>query len=412
MAFSTPSYGQGATPGYTAAQDRSLVKANVVTAGVRRLIPASGGAMQGDLAVTSSGSANATVNIGLGDCFIDDGAGGFYFSTNATAVATAAFTANSSGATRTDLVYVQVTDSGVGNPTIAVSVAAGSTTVPAKAIGLATVAIPNGFTVATQVLNAWITDVRKKAQTFDLSVTNTSAVATPVSGNLAFDTSAGTGTLKFYNNSGSWVSVVASDTGITNANLATGNTLVYSAASAPASPTDGSLWHDTTVGQLYIYRSSTSTWYPIARTQAGASWTPTLSNLSPGNGTTTATYEQYGRQVNFNIVIAYGSTAPNVSGAMRFTLPVAPRNLFVCTAALYAPSVGAGFIYDMKGMPATSGGVPSSGSSTVTLFTIRVTPSLATSTDIKWVVTGAGTPFTSPASGDVMVISGSYEAAS
>lgn len=291
MAFTTPQYGQAGS--YTAAQDRILNAAFARTTGVRRLIPAVAGAMQGDLAVVSSGVANASVTIGLGDCFITDAAGGVYFCTNATSVVTIALTANSSGTTRTDLIYVQVTDNGVAVPTITAAVSTGSTVVPAKAIGLATIAVPTGFTVSTQVQNAWITDTRTKAQLPDFSTTNTSAVASPISGNIVFDTSASpNGKLKIYNNAAAWETVVtASGTGFTNADMATGYTLTYQSTSPPPSPVDGQLWFDTTNKRLLVYRASDTTWQRIAQTTTAGRTGATLTratNQSIPNATPTA----------------------------------------------------------------------------------------------------------------------------
>jgi len=312
MAFSTPSYGQGGS--YTAAQDRGLTMGHARTAGVRRLIPAAVGVMQGDLAVSSTGTTNGSVVIALGDCFIDDGTGtGLYFSTNATSTVTVGpFAANSSGTSRTDLVYVQVTDTGVGSPTIAAAIATGSTTIPAKAIGLATVAIPNGFTTATQVQNAWITDTRKKAQVFDLSVTDTAAVAAPLSGNMVFDTStAPSGKLKIYNTAGAWEQVATTNgAGFTNADMATGYTMLYQSATAPASPTDGQLWYDSTNDILYMYRVSDTTWVEVVRTTAAGTWTPQLyQNANVSTTITDATYSRQGRWITGTCMVTAAATS-------------------------------------------------------------------------------------------------------
>jgi len=62
---------------------------------------------------------------------------------------------------------------------------------------------------------------------------------------------------------------------------------------------------DTTVGELG---------------GAWASWTPTLTNLTLGNGTVDAKYQQIGKTVNFRVVIVLGSTS--VMGNAEITLPV------------------------------------------------------------------------------------------
>lgn len=52
-------------------------------------------------------------------------------------------------------------------------------------------------------------------------------------------------------------------------------------------------------------------------------FSPTWSNLTVGNGTLTARYEQIRKTVRFSIVLVWGSTT-SVSGTVQFTLPVPP----------------------------------------------------------------------------------------
>jgi len=326
MAFSTPSYGQAGS--YTAANDRTLTKANARTAGVRRLIPASAGAMQGDLAVTTTGAGNGSVNVAAGDVWIDDGTGtAFYFSNNGASVVAGPFAANSSGTSRTDLVYVLVTDTGASAPTIAVSIATGSVVVPAKAVGLATVVIPNGFTVSTTVLAANITDVRPKAQVPDLSVTSTSAVASPKSGNVVFDTStAPQGKLKVYDNSGTWMTVATtSGTGFSNVDMASGYTLLYQNSSAPSSPTDGQLWFNTSTGVLAEYRASDTTWVEVSRTSAWGTWTPTITQgvTVSQSGSSYARWVRHGRTVHVQAKLI-GSSAGTSGSAVTVSFTGLP----------------------------------------------------------------------------------------
>lgn len=286
MAFSAPSYGQAGS--YTAASDRILNKANAVTAGVRRLIPAAGGLLTGDLAVV--GQSNGTVTVAAGDVWINDSTStGFYYSNNNVATASSAFANNPTGALRTDLIYLQVTDTGVAAPTVAIAIAAGSVLVPVMAIGLATITIPIGFVSGTTLVagtpNVTITDLRKKAQLWDLAVASTSNVATPLSGSMVFDTSvAPYGKLKVYDTNGSWNTLAATvGTGFTNADMASGYTMLYQSATAPTSPTDGQLWFSTTTKRLHEYRSSDSTWQRIAHTITTGRTGTTLRSTAASN---------------------------------------------------------------------------------------------------------------------------------
>lgn len=198
MAFtlSQPSYGQAGS--YTAVQDRTLIKANVVSAGVRNMPAAIAGtsAMQGDLAVTTNVTPASTVAVAAGDVWIDGGSGqGFYYAYNDAAINSSAFASNSSGNPRIDLVVVQVTDTGSAAPSIAVTLVQGTAAVsptppatPAKALALAQVRIPNGFVSGTTaVIASNITDVRPKVQLWNMNVPSTATITTPVVGNLVHD---------------------------------------------------------------------------------------------------------------------------------------------------------------------------------------------------------------------------------
>ena len=54
---------------------------------------------------------------------------------------------------------------------------------------------------------------------------------------------------------------------------------------------------------------------------AWASWTPSWTNLSVGNGTVTAKYRQIGKLVTCRLKIVFGSTT-SISGDVDFSLPV------------------------------------------------------------------------------------------
>jgi hypothetical protein len=67
-----------------------------------------------------------------------------------------------------------------------------------------------------------------------------------------------------------------------------------------------------------------------AATGAWSSWSPTLTNLTLGNGTHSALYRQVGKTVDFIWSITLGSTSA-VGTAPKFTLPVAPHASLVRT---------------------------------------------------------------------------------
>lgn len=74
------------------------------------------------------------------------------------------------------------------------------------------------------------------------------------------------------------------------------------------------------------------------------SYTPTLNNMTLGNGTLVAKYRQIGKNIDLRISIVWGSTT-SLSGSFSFSLPV--------TAVAYAGSagltaLGTGYIYDQS----------------------------------------------------------------
>lgn len=189
---------------------------------------------------------------------------------------------------------------------------------------------------------------------------------------------------------------------------------VTTSAARPSSPAEGMVIWETDTDAAAVYTGGVWVYVADGRDIEGAwsSWTPTYTNLGAGTGgSQTAKYSRAGRRIHFEVVIDYGTSAPAITGQMRFTLPVAPRALFVCSGMVYAPSVAAGNVYELKGMPGT-GSVPSSGSSTVSLHTLRLVPNANNITDIKWVQTDGGVPFTNPGTSDFLVVNGTYEAAS
>jgi hypothetical protein len=62
-------------------------------------------------------------------------------------------------------------------------------------------------------------------------------------------------------------------------------------------------------------------------------WSPTVGNLTAGNGTTVARYRQVGKVVDFTFTFTFGSTT-TISGSPNFTLPVTPNVNYIFNTGL------------------------------------------------------------------------------
>jgi hypothetical protein len=83
-------------------------------------------------------------------------------------------------------------------------------------------------------------------------------------------------------------------------------------------------------------------------------WTPSWTNLTVGNGTVVARYQQIGKTVNYYLQFAMGSTSA-VTGRIIWTLPVTPNQSFaggLGTAVIVDSGVG-GFPGFLGGWSAT-----------------------------------------------------------
>jgi hypothetical protein len=59
-----------------------------------------------------------------------------------------------------------------------------------------------------------------------------------------------------------------------------------------------------------------------------ADWTPTYTNLTVGNGSATARYQQVNKTVHYRFMFTLGTTSAVGTGP-RFTLPVAPAAAYI-----------------------------------------------------------------------------------
>lgn len=129
-----------------------------------------------------------------------------------------------------------------------------------------------------------------------------------------------------------------------------------------------------------------------------ASWTPTWTNLTVGNGTVTAKYTQLGKTVIARVSVAFGSTT-SIGGSVSFTLPVT-----AVAIAAGSPHIGSA-IYDDVGTNLYMG-VVYEGSTTSGV--LRVGNAAATYTGTT--VLSSTVPFTWTTS-DAINLSLIYEAA-
>jgi hypothetical protein len=132
-----------------------------------------------------------------------------------------------------------------------------------------------------------------------------------------------------------------------------------------------------------------------------ATWTPTWTNITVGNGTVTARYTQIGKSVFFFLELVFGSTTAITAGYPSVSIPISPKisdsNAGGITTARYLQTGTAWF----HGIPALSG----SGAATISLGCMDVTGSFVTETGIS-----ATAPFTW-ATGHKLFVQGFYEAA-
>ena len=126
---------------------------------------------------------------------------------------------------------------------------------------------------------------------------------------------------------------------------------------------------------------------------AWTTWTPTFSNLTVGNGTTTARYQQTASTINFSLKFVFGSTSAML-GSPNFTMPIAAAS--VAAFSCYILDIGVASY-------AATGYFPVGSS--LYLDLIDTTSSRALSAPFS-----ATSPFTW-GSGDFFSISGSYEVA-
>lgn len=131
-----------------------------------------------------------------------------------------------------------------------------------------------------------------------------------------------------------------------------------------------------------------------------ASWTPTYTNLTVGNGTSTARFIQIGKTVFFRLSVVFGTTSA-VSGSVTFTFPVTSI-AYTGTATTQTIAMGS---YNNAGTAVYQGGCIWASTTTANMLALKVDGTYS-----QLVVLSATVPFTF-GSGAEIFMQGSYEAA-
>lgn len=76
---------------------------------------------------------------------------------------------------------------------------------------------------------------------------------------------------------------------------------------------------------------------------AWSTYTPTVGNVTLGNGTVTARYKQIGKTIHLEILLIFGSTS-SVSSTINFSLPVTARSDFVKSESQFG--IGSAWLAD------------------------------------------------------------------
>lgn len=129
-------------------------------------------------------------------------------------------------------------------------------------------------------------------------------------------------------------------------------------------------------------------------------WTPTFTNLAGGT-LNSARYVQIGKTVFFRIQYTLAGT--NVSGSVSFTPPVPLSSVYSTTTS--SDEIGLASFRDTSAALVTKGGVFVTSTTSLTIGIWGVSGS-----NITRILTSASAPFTW-ASGDIIFVSGTYEAA-
>lgn len=176
---------------------------------------------------------------------------------------------------------------------------------------------------------------------------------------------------------------------------------IVTSATRPSDPYRGQMIYETDTDQ-YVGRNSADAWQTLVDMAGWDSWTPTLTSITQGNGTVSAKYTRVGRTIFYRFRFTFGSTSAVASGA-RFTLPVTPNTSYANSTA-QGDTIGVSRCLDSG--TADYGGHAFLYDATTVLPVVGVT----SGTNLSFAGLTNLVPMTW-ATGDVLMVTGTYEAA-
>lgn len=96
---------------------------------------------------------------------------------------------------------------------------------------------------------------------------------------------------------------------------------ILTSSTRPSDPYRGQLIFETDTNSL-VGRDTSDAWQTIVPFGAWSTWSPTLANITVGNGTTVATYARIGRTIHFRFKFTLGTTSA-IGSSPTISLPVA-----------------------------------------------------------------------------------------
>lgn len=342
----------------------------------------------GNFAVNAQGSPNMTVAVSSGSAYVvatPSGGNQQTFAVTSDASENVTISANSTGGTRYDFVYLvldatKLTAPAVTGTDVASFTVQRSTTqyvdsngAPSNSLLLAEVTVSNG---ASSISNSNITDRRIVSNLTFNNGWNRFSVTPAYASSTTFTLT------------GDWTNVLSKGTkiwfkqsGSSKYFYVTGTS--YSTGTTTVTVTGGT---DYTVANATIYDAH----YSQAESPAGHpiwfNYTPTWTNVTIGNATVDAKFAIHGRTVEGRIGFTYGGTT-SISGNITFSLPA-------------TADVGSG--YDIGGAYIEDNAVAGYRGflATASTTTAQLTVGNAAGTYVTNTATGAAVPFASWGSGD------------
>jgi hypothetical protein len=95
--------------------------------------------------------------------------------------------------------------------------------------------------------------------------------------------------------------------------------IACTSSTRPASPSEGMTIYETDTDLALIYTGTA--WQPIVNVGDWTAYTPTLTNITIGNGTVVARYQQIGKTTTVFFKLTFGSTTAFPGGVPNFSLP-------------------------------------------------------------------------------------------